>query len=614
MGIQCRTVSILEGRGVRLLHFLKVRNLKRFGDQQQITLDHPTVMIGPNNCGKTTAIQAIALWSQAVRTWHQIKGEAPPKKRTSTSLNRLNLVSVPVQRTRYLWHNTRVRQGSKDIPMEITLGIAFENDVLPVTMRFRNQGEDLIYCTPSKSTLENPDLIKAAAQLSVELLPPMSGLETEEPILQPGRIKVLLGMGQTAQVLRNLCLIVHQRKSADWHRIADWMHRLFRVELGEPEETSRGSVNLYYRQEAVKERLEVSLAGRGLQQMLLILAYLYSHQGSVVLIDEPDAHFEILRQRQVYSLLRDIAAKNGSQVVLATHSEVILDEAADHNLTLLLGGESINISSKSDVRNTLKYYGADHYVRAQQHRHVLYVEGRTDLENLRALADHLGHPVAKRWDERINSYYLRNNFPTVDEESELVRVEAGFGLTPQEHFFGLRKAIADLKGLAILDSDSKARDDLDESGLQITHWQRYECENCFVTPEVLGDYALQADSHGDLFAASEPAIEDVLDELMLEQVFPGSARDLSIWKGLDPLAAHLLWEAKTRDLKLSTFAEEFFRRLGKRLGRPMLLRKGELHRLVPFADRESIPAEVTDKLDMLNDLMAGDPGTVGVRV
>ena len=95
---------------MRLFHYLEIQNFKRFGDRQRIELDHPTVLIGPNNCGKTTAIQAIALWSQAVKTWYGSKGNAPPKERTSTSLNRLSLVSVPVQRTRYFWHNTVVRK------------------------------------------------------------------------------------------------------------------------------------------------------------------------------------------------------------------------------------------------------------------------------------------------------------------------------------------------------------------------------------------------------------------------------------------------------------------------------------------------------------------------
>ncbi|MBV5276238.1 MAG: AAA family ATPase [Lamprocystis purpurea] len=333
---------------MRLLHYLEIQNFKRFGDRQRIELDHPAVLIGPNNCGKTTAIQAIALWSQAVRTWQASKGKAPPKERTSTSLNRLNIVSVPVARTRYFWHNTAVRTGNTDIPLLITLGVLHRNKIEPVTVRFRNQGDELVYCTPDDAALERPDLIETAAGLNVELLYPMSGLETEEPILQPGRIGVLLGQGQTAQVLRNLCLLVVKDAPEDWRRIAALMRRLFTVDLGDPTETARGSINLFYRQARVKEPLDIALAGRGFQQMLLIFAYLYSHRRSVLLIDEPDAHLEILRQKQVYVLLREIAAENESQVILVTHSEVILEEALDHNLTLLLGGQTDDIAAKSD--------------------------------------------------------------------------------------------------------------------------------------------------------------------------------------------------------------------------------------------------------------------------
>ena len=351
---------------MRLLQYLQIRNFKCFGDVQRIDLDHPAVLIGPNNCGKTTVLQAIALWSQAVKTWYDSKGSAPPKKRTATALNRLNLVSVPVQRTRYFWHNTRVRAGRSTIRMEITLGMLHERQVVPVTMAFRSQGDELIYCTPDNATLARPGLIEAAAHLNVELLYPMSGLEIEEPILQPGRIDVLLGQGQTAQVLRNLCLLVYKNSAEDWQRIVDWIDRLFAVELGEPTETPLGTIYLGYRQEEVKEELGISLAGRGLQQMLLILAYLFSHRRSILLIDEPDAHLEILRQRQVYVLLRDMAAANGSQVILVTHSEVIMDEAQEENLTLLLDGSVVNRSSRVDINRIIMQSGAAHYRRALQ--------------------------------------------------------------------------------------------------------------------------------------------------------------------------------------------------------------------------------------------------------
>ena len=590
---------------MRLLHYLEIENFKRFGDKQRIALDHPAVLIGPNNCGKTTAIQAISLWSQAVKTWFASKGQAPPKQRTSTSLNRLNIVSVPVGRTREFWHNMAVRTGNQNIALRITLGVLHQNTIAPVTMCFRNQGDDLVYCTPAPETLARPESIATAARFNVELLYPMSGLETEEPILKRGRIDVLMGQGQTAQVLRNLCLMVWTHAPEDWQRITELIKRLFAVQLGAPKENARGSIDLHYRQADVREPLDIALAGRGLQQMLLIFAYLYSHRGNVILIDEPDAHLEILRQQQVYVLLREIATQNESQVVMVTHSEVILEEALESNLTLLLEGKADNLAAKrSDIRNALKYYGADHYLRARQRGYVLYVEGRTDLDILRALAKRLGHAVARAWDERMNAFYVRDNFPEVNLDSELERVAGGFGTSPKQHFFALRALVPKLRGLAILDNDGRQRQDSADGGLQISYWRRYESENYFVTPAVLKTYAIHAYRDLPLFNQFQSEIDEVLDGLILQRVFAGHTADYATYQGLAADAARLVWEARTERQKLGDFAEEFFRRLAHRLAHPMLLRKSELHRLVHFVDPQDIPEEVAQKLDLLASLFA----------
>ena len=584
---------------MRLLHYLELQNFKRFGDKQRIELDHPSVLIGPNNCGKTTAIQAIALWSQAVKTWLDSKGTATPKERTSTSINRLNIVSVPVQRTRYFWHNMAVRTGNRDIYFQITLGVLHEHKVEPVTMSFRNQGNELVYCTLDEETLKKPELIETAAKFNVKLLYPMSGLDTEEAVLQPGRIDVLLGQGQTAQVLRNLCLTVFQNAPKDWEKIVDLMKRLFTVDFEDPKETTRGSIDLFYRQPHVKDRLDVSLAGRGLQQMLLIVAYLYSNQRNVLLIDEPDAHLEILRQKQIYILLREIADERESQIILATHSEVVLEEAREHNLTLLLQGRADNLAGKTNIREALKQYGTEHYIRAQQWGYVLYVEGSTDIDILRALAKQLNHSAEGIGDERVNAFYVQNNFPDANLDSELERVEGGFGATPRQHFFALQPMVPHLRGLAILDSDGQEQEDSDEGGLQIVYWNRYEAENYFITPEVLRKYVVDHYQDMPLFFAT---MEDVLDELIQERVFDGSQSDFTTWRDANEDAKRLLWEARTERLKLSDFAEEFFRRLAQKLAHAMLLRKGELHRLVHFVDPATIPKEVSEKLDLLQKL------------
>lgn len=589
---------------MRLLHYLEIENFKRFGDKQRIELDHPAVLIGPNNCGKTSAIQALALWSQAVRTWFDVRRASSATERTATSLNRLNIVAVPVQRTRFFWHNTQVRKGSKDIPLVISVGVEFRGEVRRLPMRFRNQGDELVYCTPEGDAAGDLELVAHAASLRVELLYPMSGLDTEEPILQPGRIDVLLGQGRTADVLRNLCLSVAKSSTEDWTRVVGLMRRLFNVELNAPQETARGSIALTYRQPEVKELLDVSSAGRGFLQMLLVFAYLYSHKRSVLLVDEPDAHLEILRQKQVYVLLRDIASENGSQVILVTHSEVILDEALDNNLTLLLEGVADNLAKKTDIRNSLKHFGAEHYVKARERGYVLYVEGSTDMDMLRALATRLAHPVAAIWDERINTFYLQNNYPLQDGQAELERVEGGFGVTPRDHFNGLRNLLPELTGLAILDNDGQQRQDRDDGALMTRYWRRYEAENYFITPDLLRRYVATLHPADDLFAqATHDAVETTLRKVIVAAVFDGSEADYEAWIHSPPDAARLVWEAKTERRKLSVVAEEFFRALAARLGGGILLKKGELHRLIQHAElTPGAEAEVRSKLDLLEAL------------
>lgn len=587
---------------MRLFHFIEIENFKRFGDKQRIELDHPAVLIGPNNCGKTCAIQALALWSQALQTWYDLRKDSSAKERTAAPLNRLSIVAVPVQRIRFFWHNTVVRAKREDIWVTITVGVEFEGKIHPIPMRFSNRGDEVVYCKPGDAVLANPALLAYAASLRVELLYPMSGLETEEAVLQPGRIDVLLGQGQTAQVLRNLCLMVAKNSPTDWTRVVQLMHRLFNVTLDTPQETSRGAIELHYTQPGVRDALDLASSGRGFQQMLLIFAYLYAHKRSVLLVDEPDAHLEILRQKQVYVLLRDIAAENQSQVVMVTHSEVILDEALDNNLTLLLDGQADDLTAKADIRNSLKHFGADHYIKARERGYVLYVEGGTDVDMLRALAERLNHPVASGWDERINSFYVQNNYPDKSLVSELERVEGGFGITPRDHFNGLRNLIPTLKGLAILDNDGRDRRDSVEGALQLAYWKRYEAENYFVTPDVLRRYAIQQYSDLTLFDGFAAEIDTVLDALILAQIFDSLEADFQAWKQAPSEAARVVWEAKTQRFKLSTFAEDFFRQLAARVGGGMLLKKGELHQLVAYVDPKAIAAEVSEKLDLLKKL------------
>lgn len=596
---------------VQLFNYIEIERFKRFESMQRIDLSHPAVMIGPNNCGKTSVLQALALWSMGLKTWFSARRDSSASERTAVRLNRLSIVSVPVQRTRLFWHNARVREGQQPIHMNISVGLEFEGRERKLTMRFRSSSDELAYCEPVPEDDEaglDFEFLKHAAMINVELLYSMSGIETEEPIIQPGRIDVLLGLGQTAQVLRNLCLMVWREHRDDWVEIQEHMRRLFGVDLLEPkEDPARGTVELTYRQSDVKVDLDISMAGRGFLQLLLLFSYLYSHKKSVILIDEPDAHLEILRQRQVYVLLRDLAQKNGSQVVLATHSEVILNESLDTNLTLILEGEAMDLATVDQIKSTLRHFGAEHYVRAKQSSHVLYLEGSTDLDMLRGFAQATEHPVAEKLEKlhELNIYYIRDNDPGVEQsiDHELSRVEGGYGHSPKKHFFGLRGMIPNLAGLAIRDVDSSQKTENEAGGLRELFWKRYEAENYFITPELLMHYAKENLQDLELFDGFSQQIEKTIKELLLKRVFDGSDDDLAAYWSADTQQKNLIWRTATERLKLSDFAEEFFRQIAARTGTSMLLKKARLFELIGHKSMVELNGEVREKLDALQELL-----------
>ena len=587
---------------MKLLHYVEIENFKRYGDVQRLELDHPSVLIGPNNCGKTSALQAIALWSIGLKTWVVESENSKAEKRTGKALNRLNMLSVPVPKTRHLWNNLKTTKRD----LRITVGVESKGQIIPVTMEFTHHSSDeLVYCKPGAVLATDDPAFAAVAALEVSLLYPMSGITADEAVILPKRIEYLMGRGSTAEVLRNICLLLAEGAPEDWKQVTELMRRLFHVRLGTPKVNDNGGVDLAYTQDGTVGEMDLGLSGRGFQQMLLIFSHLFLHKKGVLLIDEPDAHLEILRQRQVFTLLRDIAHRNGSQVILVTHSEVVLSEALDTNLTLILDGRADDLAGKQEIRDALKHYGAEHYVRARETGHVLYVEGSTDIDMLRAFARKLGHPVADLLDEegRLNVYYLQDNFPgpARDDHEQLERVEGGFGLTAREHFRAISSMLSSLNGLAIYDHDGRPRMETDGGGLTELQWRRYEPENYFVNPQTLERWVDKHLGQEELFASSR---KQVMDAMLAEFVFNDDPEDLDAYLRADQPTRKALWRAKTQHLKLSRIAEEYFRRIAAATATPMLLRKGLLHELVAIGDADELNGDVKAKLDALHKLLS----------
>lgn len=464
-----------------MLTKMTVRRFKRI-ESAEIPLGQTVVFVGPNNSGKTTALQALALWQSGLNAWLDRRAEGSPDKRPGVTVNRVALTHTPVADARLLWHDLRVthntRVDGKSDTQKVFLDIIVDGDTggIPWTcgLEFYHANSEALFCRPLRLAdskgAGRMAVPEAARNVRIALLPPMSGLASEEPEVQPGRIAVLLGEGQTAQVLRNLCLQVSDTNPTAWSEITGHLKRVFGVTLGKPTRNPiRGSVELGYWQNGIE--LDLASAGRGMQQTLLLLAHLYANAGSVLLLDEPDAHLEILRQRQIYDLLTKTARQTGSQIVAASHSEVILNEAADRDTVVAFVGSPHRIDDRgSQVLKALKEIGFDQYYQAELKGFVLYLEGATDLAILRGFARVLGHRAEKELDDVFVHYV--GNLPKQVEH----------------HFHGLREAKPDLIGFAVFDRLERGL----PSGFNIPAWQwrRREIENYFATPDLLMRFAI----------------------------------------------------------------------------------------------------------------------------
>src|ERR1017187_437750 len=245
-----------------MLTRLRIKNFKRFPDAD-IELGQAVVFIGQNNSGKTTALQSLALWDVGLRKWNEeYKGKTAPAQRPGVTINRRDLFAIPVPGANMLWRNLHVRDvknvGGKpqtqNVRIDIIVDGVSEGKAWSCGLEFDYANEESFYCRPLRLNDDKQPARMAvppeAAETLVAFLPPMSGLTATEPKWEAGRINVLLGEGQTAQVLRNLCHQLYEQPDpkTGWQEVSRCIESLFGAQLQPPEFIKeRGEITMNYR-------------------------------------------------------------------------------------------------------------------------------------------------------------------------------------------------------------------------------------------------------------------------------------------------------------------------------------------------------------------------------
>ena len=571
-----------------MLTKVTIRNFKRF-DEVSFELGSPVVLVGPNNSGKTSALQALALWGAGLKHWNEKRlGKRMPTKRPGVTINRRDLIAAPAPKANLLWHQLLTRkihrtdggQTTENIRIEIVVEGTTADRVWECGMEFYYANAESFYCRPlrvaggdAQERMRVPD---EAGKEKIVFLPPMSGLATNEVRLDEGAINARIGEGRTAEVLRNLCHVVYQDSNNNkWETLTKRIKDLFGVELDQPEYIAeRGEIAMSYREQGDRGvRLDISSSGRGLQQTLLLLAYLYANQGAVLMVDEPGAHLEILRQRQTYQLLVDAARENGNQIIVASHSAVLLDEAAGKDVVVAFVGKPHRIDGRANqVHRVLAEIGYEDYYLAEQTGWVLYLEVPTDLAILHAFAKKLEFKEAAQALERPFVKYFGNQYKDA-----------------LSHFYGLREALPSLCGAALFDRlKSGPREPLGENAIMT--WARREIENYISSPESLEAYACAPVPEIDVGPPITEAEKEKRRSAMKESI-------AEIAAALKTLGHGSPW---SDDIKASDdFLTPLFKSYFKKLGLPNPMAKKSFHTLAEHVPRDRLDPEIKKKLEVI---------------
>ncbi len=567
-----------------MLTKLTVRNFKRFSDVE-IELGSPVIFIGPNNSGKTSAMQALALWDIGLKRWNEKRtGRSPLEKRPGVSVNRRDLLAIPVPNARLLWQGLHVRdvlrsdgkQRTQNVRIDVVVEGVTEGRKWTCGLEFDYANEESFYCRPLRLGVGTaPDRMPIPAEagtVQIAFLPPMSGLAATETRLDQGAVNVRVGEGRTAEVLRNLCFRIHEERPDEWRKLLEHLRNLFGARLDAPRYIAeRGEIAMSYREGSIS--LDLSSSGRGLQQTLLILAYMYANPGAVLLLDEPDAHLEILRQRHIYQLITEVASESGSQIIAASHSEVLLNEAADKDMVVaFLGPRPHRIDDRgSQLLKSLRDIGFEHYYQAENTGWVLFLEGSTDLAILQAFARRLGHVEAIKALERPYVHYISNR-PS----------------QARDHYFGLKEALPGIEGVMLFDRlEIRA---IENDSPECLFWKRREIENYICSEATLEEYARATaakDTPGPLFTPFE--VEKRL-KAMREAI-------QEIRTATETLGKESPW---SDDAKVSDdFLTPLFRTYFGKLDMPNLMNKKNFYELAEHVPEEDIDSEIAEKLDAI---------------
>ena len=352
-----------------MLTGLRLMNFRCFEDHF-IELQQKTLLVGKNNAGKSTCVEALRLVSLVSERLQSLSLRSPPEW-TNLPLRARgvepSLKNIDLHRSS-LFHDygdpPALVSATFDSNSHLDIHIGPEFSIHAVVYDARNR------------TANTRDKINGAAIPIVSILPQIGPLGENEERLSQEYVRTNLQTARASLHFRNQLHLYPEAFAAFKRNVEDSWPGLQLQPLQIPPLSQKGApLGLIVRDGAFSA--EVAWMGHGLQMWLQTMWFLTrNRESSVLILDEPDVYMHAdLQRRLVRMLLRD-----SRQFIIATHSPEMLAEVEPESVVVLDRSKRASRAATSSkaVQELLRRVGSVHNIslaRLAIQRRILFVEG-----------------------------------------------------------------------------------------------------------------------------------------------------------------------------------------------------------------------------------------------
>ncbi|PZW97299.1 AAA ATPase-like protein [Pseudomonas sp. 478] len=301
-----------------MLQSVRVQRFKSISDAT-ISLGNVTLLVGPNNAGKSSLLHAIQFAVSVAQSLRLDNVSLWDGDNLSGSLSAQQLVYTPLRDVHALAPGGKLRQDANQA-IEVLLTTS---DLSSSTIQVRRGRNKNIAVNIQGSQLGSR-LEQMEHPYSV-VAPGLAGIPAYEEYRSPGIVQRAAAKGDANGVFRNILWLLKQDTPA-WQQFQTRLGTIFSgLEI---DVVFDASVDEVISAIVIKEdgNLPIDSCGTGVLQAIQTLAYIGVYKPQLLILDEPDSHLHPDNQRRLARLLSELSSTTQMQVIISTHSRHFLDE------------------------------------------------------------------------------------------------------------------------------------------------------------------------------------------------------------------------------------------------------------------------------------------------